>query len=307
MKNIHKVDRNELTKEELLPGFTQEFPYIASCVEIDYHIGRIAPWHWHRAVELFYIESGGALEYCTPDKTLIFPAGSGGFVNSNVLHMTRPFAQERNNRQLLHIFDPSLVAGIPGSLIEKKFVLPLVSSSQVDILPLYPDSPESCKILDLIRSSFLLSDQEPDYELKLRSILSEIWFQLLTLARPMLTGSANGSNVSDQLKQMMIYVHEHYAEKITIANLAQQAFLSERACFRLFQDHLRITPMEYINSYRLQISCQMLISTNGAITEVANACGFGSSSYFGKLFRRTFDCSPLEYRRCWQNRTNLGQ
>lgn len=63
-----------------------DFPYIASYAELDKYEGVTAPWHWHPAVELFYMESG-TLEYTTPTGKWVFPAGSGGLVNSNVLHI----------------------------------------------------------------------------------------------------------------------------------------------------------------------------------------------------------------------------
>ena len=75
------------SNEEKLPYATPDFPYIASRAELDYYREPFVPWHWHNAIELFYIESG-KLKYHTPRKTVTFSAGSAGMVNSNVLHMT---------------------------------------------------------------------------------------------------------------------------------------------------------------------------------------------------------------------------
>lgn len=77
MKQIQRIIFKEGSNEELLPDFAPEFPYIASYVEIDRYVGRQAPWHWHREVELFYIQQG-ILEYHTPKGKTVFPAGSGG-------------------------------------------------------------------------------------------------------------------------------------------------------------------------------------------------------------------------------------
>ena len=103
MKNIHSITFYTGSKEELLPDFANDFPYIASRAELDKYIEHYVPWHWHKAVEFFYTESG-SLEYYTPKGKQLFPAGSGGMVNSNILHMTRPVAQTEKNVQLLHIF-----------------------------------------------------------------------------------------------------------------------------------------------------------------------------------------------------------
>ena len=62
-----------------------------------------------------------------------------------------------------------------------------------------------------------------------------------------------------------------------------------------------MTPVEYIRNYRLQKACYLLAESEDAITQIAYSCGLGSSSYFGKTFREKFGCSPLEYRRRWNN------
>lgn len=100
---------------------------------------------------------------------------------------------------------------------------------------------------------------------------------------------------------MMIYIHEHYAEKFSIVEIAAAAFCSERECFRVFRDCLHMTPIEYIKIYRLQIACNMLSKGRESITFISHACGLGSSSNFEKLFREHVGCTPIEYRKRWQD------
>jgi AraC-like DNA-binding protein len=300
LKDIKSIEFHSGSKEELLPGFMPDFPYIASRVELDKFMGRFVPWHWHKTVELFYMESG-VLEYYTPKGKMVFPAGSGGMVNSNVLHMTRPQAETEKNIQLLHIFDPSLIAGEQGSRIEQKYVTPIVTAPQVEIIALYPDDPAQARVLDCICKSFQLSEHDFGYEIKLRETLSELWLQLLAMSRPALEDKKDYGKTNDKIKLMMIYIHEHYAEKISIAELAAAAFSSERECFREFHNCLHMTPVEYIKSYRLQMACYMLAKSLETITFISHACGLGSSSYFGKVFREYFGCTPIEYRHRWQD------
>lgn len=300
MKDIKSIEFHSGSKEELLPDFMPDFPYIASRVELDKFMGRFVPWHWHKTVELFYMESG-VLEYDTPKGKRVFPAGSGGMVNSNVLHMTRPQAETEKNIQLLHIFDPSLIAGEQGSRIEQKYVTPIVTAPQVEIIALYPEDPAQARVLDCICKSFQLSEQDFGYEMKLRETLSDLWLQLLAMSRSGLEEKRDYGKTNDKIKLMMIYIHEHYAEKISIAELAAAAFSSERECFREFHNCLHMTPVEYIKSYRLQMACHMLAKSLETITFISHACGLGSSSYFGKVFREYFGCTPIEYRHRWQD------
>lgn len=300
MKNIHSIEFYTGSKEELLPDFANDFPYIASRVELDKHIGYYVPWHWHKAVELFYMESG-SLEYNTPGGKLLFPAGSGGMVNSNVLHSTKAISQAKETVQLLHIFDVSLLAGEQGSRIEQKYITPVVTASHIEIIPFFPDNMIEEKILQLILEAFQFSNDKFGYEMKLREILSKIWLMLFELSLPVHGKKGEYNKNNDKIKMMMIYIHEHYQEKISITELAAAAYLSERECFRVFHDYLHTTPVEYIKAYRLQAACQMLARGQEPVTVISHTCGLGSSSYFGKVFREYMHCTPLEYRRKWQD------
>lgn len=301
MRNIQSIELNEGTREELLPGFTEEFPYISTYCELDKYREPFVPWHWHRTVELFYMESG-CLEYTTPNGKWIFPAGSGGMVNSNVLHTTKFRHSQDSNIQLLHLFDPTFLVGEHGSRMEAKYILPLTMAPGLEMIALFPADPEQAQILAEIRRAFDISDQEWGYEFKLREALVQIWLKLLEQARPALENRRSGSDSDDKIKAMMVYVHEHHQEPISVDQLAQTVHISKRACFRLFQENLHMTPVEYMRGYRMQRACQLLAKTKDPITQIAYQCGLGSSSYFGKVFREQFGCSPAEYRRKWHDR-----
>ena len=301
MQIIRGVEFHDGSKEEKLPGFTQEFPLITSRAELDYFRGHTAPWHWHSTVELFFVESG-EVRYETPNNTRTFPQGSGGMINSNVLHTTSFHPQKEKNIALLYLFDPLLLSGSRGSLIDRKYVAPLVSSPQVEIIALSPENPEQASILRLMQDSFRLPENEWGYELKLREYLSRIWLGLFHLAAPSGQEKHPSGTAADRIKTMLVYIHEHYSEKISVSELASAVFLSERECFRDFQRCLHMTPNEYIRSYRLQMACRMLEKQQDSVTDIGRACGLGSGSYFGKVFHAHMGCTPSEYRLRWQDR-----
>ncbi len=299
MKNITKIEFYTGSKEELLPDFAHDFQYIASHVELDNYITRSVPWHWHKAVELFYIQSG-ALEYYTPKGKVVFPAGSGGMINSNVLHRTKTVDDIKGTVQLLHIFDPIFISGELGSRIEKRYIAP-ITASQLEIIALFPEDQSQAPLLNSIRESFHFSESDIGYEIKLRAALSEIWLQLYNLSLPIVESKGEYDKMNEKVKLMMIYIHDHFAEKITVAEIAASAFSSERECFRVFHDRLHMTPIDYIQGYRLQMACDLLVKSQESVTYISQACGMGSSSYFGKVFREKIGCTPLEYRNRWQN------
>ncbi len=175
------------------------------------------------------------------------------------------------------------------------------------MIPLYPDDPVQSEILKEINQAFDLSEQEWGYELKLREALAHIWMELFELARPAMEQRNLNKDSDDKIKMLMVYIHGHYGEPISVEQLAQAAHISKRACFRLFQETLHMTPVEYIRSYRLQKACQLLAKSKESVTQIAYICGLGSSSYFGKTFREIIGCSPMKYRKRWHDRDKNRQ
>lgn len=287
-------------REEFLPGYTSEYPYIQTRAHLDRSQDGSSPWHWHGALELFYVESG-LIEYNTPAGQQLFPAGTGGLVNANVLHMTRRIPEHGETIQRLHLFDPSIIAGAPDSRIYRRYAAPMLANPRLELLALRPDAPGQREALDLLRESFALPEDGFGSELRLRAALSEIWLRLLPLAESA-AAPASANQSSDKLKTMMIFIHEHYAEKLSIPEIARSAYMSERACYRMFRECLRCSPLDYVVSYRLQHARRLLADTDETVTRIAQACGFASSSHFGKLFMKRFGCTPLQYRQSWQNR-----
>lgn len=158
----------------------------------------------------------------------------------------------------------------------------------------------------MIRQAFQIPEEESGYELQIREALSEIWLELFrqnqqVLRKQKSTGPADRSK--EQIKQMMSYIQENYAEKLTVSRIAATAFVSERECYRIFRKCLQMTPTEYLTGFRIQTACRMLEEGKKSITEIALDCGMGSGSYFGKVFRKYQGVSPLAYRDQWRDFT----
>lgn len=198
---------------------------------------------------------------------------------------------------LIHLFDTTLITGHTGSRIDQKYVAPITNFSSLDMIPLDKNIMEHVPILDKLKNSFLLSENDIGYELRLRSILSDIMVDFL-----MLTGHPEEDKelqkplLNEKMKLMVTYVHEHYGEKIAIHDIANAAFVSERECYRSFHAVMHMTPNEYVRKYRLQVACRLLTDTTESVTNIAQLCGFGTSSFFGKVFREEYNMTPLEYR-----------
>jgi signal transduction histidine kinase/AraC-like DNA-binding protein len=99
------------------------------------------------------------------------------------------------------------------------------------------------------------------------------------------------------VRQAMAYIYENYPSSISRTDLARHVSLSEdylTACFRM---ELGVTPIAYLNRYRVHQAKRLLSDTDKTITEVAIEVGFSDSGYFSRVFRREVGVSPEAYRR----------
>ncbi len=153
--------------------------------------------------------------------------------------------------------------------------------------------------MKILRDSFEISREAPGYELQIRAVLGQIWLELLALARPKMEDPSRQGRGTDQIKTMLVYIHEHCSQRITVKDVAAAAYVSQRGCFERFRKNLRTTPMEYTNSYRLRLACRLLTQTEESVTAISSACGM-NSSYFCQMFRESTGFTPLEYRRFYR-------
>ena len=196
---------------------------------------------------------------------------------------------------LLHLFDPVILSAGENSRVYRQYVQPFVSADGPEFVAL--DREEDRPLLEKLALSFQLEEAQFGYEFRLCAALSEIWLGLFEKARPILEADPRNRQSDEKLKEIMRYAQDHLTEAMRVEDLALAAHVSKRVCFRLFQEKLHVSPVEYIRSLRLQEACRLLATTAEPITQVGYACGLGSASYFGQVFRQRFGCTPAEYRR----------
>jgi signal transduction histidine kinase/DNA-binding LacI/PurR family transcriptional regulator/AraC-like DNA-binding protein len=117
-----------------------------------------------------------------------------------------------------------------------------------------------------------------------------------------------GSEAQRTVRKAMACVHEHYAESLTRDDIAGHAAVSVRHLNRCFAEEMGISPMTYLQRYRIAQAKRLLETSSQSITEVALAVGFGGSSYFAETFRKETGVSASEYRRqCGQGSPPQGE
>lgn len=249
--------------------------------------------HRHQELEFVYVKSEKMVCQVGEEQIVLLPT-EGLFVNTCQPHCyphRDDCRRKKDSDFFALLFSPDVLGLNPQ--LEASFALPLLENPALSCLHLKPSIPWQEDVLHC------LLDMErcwasPTAPLRLQSLLLQVWETLYL--RLVYTGSSEAPALPS-LRSMLEYIHQSYAEKILLKDIAKAGFVSENTCIALFNRHLGVSPTSYLNKYRLEKAAQLLVTTKLSVTDVALATGFASSSYFIKLFHQAYQIPPSEYRR----------
>lgn len=106
------------------------------------------------------------------------------------------------------------------------------------------------------------------------------------------------------LKEAQAAIEKNLSEsEFNVEQLGKALYMSRASLYRKVQALTGDSPREFIRSYRLKRSAQLLRKNFGNVTEVAFEVGFSSTSYFIKCFKETFQQSPHAYQETYKTST----
>lgn len=263
-------------------------------------------WHWHPELELTVVLSG-EVEIFFNNTSCRLTAGEGVFINANAMHKQSALPDSTEFPVLATLcFLPEFVCGNTDDIIYRKYVRPVTGNKSLRCVRLSPETEWQDDIIRSVRRICEISErQDFGYELSSRMLIEELWLRLAgNIAQTPSEPLDRGTLVRERrLKKMLSYIYSGYQNEMSVDDIARSASVSKSECFRCFRSAIGKKPVEFLNEYRLKKALELLGSTDMQVTEVCVACGFGHISYFGKLFREKYGCSPREYR----NRTVKNQ
>ncbi|MDN7425304.1 helix-turn-helix domain-containing protein [Burkholderia sp. AU45388] len=130
-------------------------------------------------------------------------------------------------------------------------------------------------------------------------IAQEIVMCMVSGANRKLTDVLFGARVaraSTLIRMAAHHLRVNSENRISIADAAQAAAMSERNFLRRFKNEIGVTPTEFVLRIRLEKACRMLIETDLPADKVARRTGLGSGDRMAKLFRQHLQTSPTEFR-----------
>ena len=125
---------------------------------------------------------------------------------------------------------------------------------------------------------------------------SEHLYSLLLKSYKLSFGLRKDTKLNPIAGKALEYIEKYYSEPITLDDIAGVLGISKRHLCRVFKEHVRVTPNEYIIKKRLQEAKLLLSTTQLKIKEVAKKVGFEDSNYFSVVFSKYEGVNPNVFR-----------
>lgn len=109
------------------------------------------------------------------------------------------------------------------------------------------------------------------------------------------------------IRRVTEMLNERYTEKITIADIAEEANMSVRQLERKFQEIYKTTPSQYLMRLRILRACEMLRSGLVPVTTVALEVGFYDHSAFSRKFSQLIGEPPSAYRKRFAKKPDTSE
>lgn len=288
-----KIDQEQ---KEIKSHGSYEFPLLVSYEKLsDYETGSFQ-WHWHPEIELTLVTEGD-IAYQVNESLHRLKAGEGLFCNTNVIHSGHRL-DAPDCRYLSVTFHPRLLYGYNSSVMQDKYMSRILRSKAFSSIHFVPETEWQREILERIERIRRLWEEKPlSMELQIQIALLEIWQRIYEHAEGEAAEDSENDRDTERIRRIMEYIHGHYAEKITLEDLANQVHLCRSESCRLFKRYMNESMFEYLLSYRIEKSLELLKDPRLDVTQAAGAVGFSNPGYYARIFRRRMGCTPVEYRR----------
>lgn len=107
---------------------------------------------------------------------------------------------------------------------------------------------------------------------------------------------ALGSELPDGLLRTVRFFQEHMDENIYLDKVADEAGMSKFHFCRIFKEHLKMSPMQYLTICRIKQAMTLLRKPGESITSVVYKVGFNDISGFNRHFKKVTGMSPSSFK-----------
>jgi AraC-like DNA-binding protein len=102
------------------------------------------------------------------------------------------------------------------------------------------------------------------------------------------------------IKKAIEFIRMNYSRKITISQVANYIGLDRSYISSLFKDYLKVSPQEFLISFRIDKACELMANDLLSIGDISRSVGYDDQLQFSKIFKKAKGVAPREYRKSFK-------
>lgn len=96
----------------------------------------------------------------------------------------------------------------------------------------------------------------------------------------------------DDIKKALLFIEENFANQLSVDEISEYLQLSNAHLSRKFKLHVGMSPLNYLNNFRIKKAINLLKTTQKSIKDISELLGYSDANYFCKVFRKTTGIAP---------------
>uniref|UniRef100_A0A7C5V4R7 AraC family transcriptional regulator n=1 Tax=Caldicellulosiruptor owensensis TaxID=55205 RepID=A0A7C5V4R7_9FIRM len=246
--------------------------------------------HWHEEFEIIYLENGTA-SFRIDGKEYFLGPKQFLFVNCGSIHGGKA---ESNPEPYAIVFSFNMLFSEGPDICKSKYLQSILERKAI----VRNNFEDGC-VEELISRIITVWKEKPKgYELLVKGYLFVIFYQLFNKGYITVDSTDRELDLKlEKIKSALDYINSNYSSELDIDLLAKLANLSKFYFCRLFKEITHLTPVDYINKFRVEKAIELIRNTNMSISEIAFEVGFNSVSYFIKVFKEYVGVTPFKYKK----------
>ncbi len=250
----------------------------------------IANTHWHPEQEILYVKTG-SIEVLIGKNTFVIHEKEICFVPPNALHSV--ITDSPNTAYYALVFSYELLTLPDSHFFQISITEPLKSGQRAFPAVLESGDPHFSAAAAALDEICLCPKEAPNYKFVIFRALIALYSAMQDALAPVDTMENAIDNRA--VKTCLDYMQTHYAQKITLEQLAHLVHLHPNYLCKLFKTYTGQTAFQQLTRIRLENAAGLLEKSGCSVSQAANLCGFESVSFFSRKFKQIMGCIPKQY------------
>ena len=250
--------------------------------------------HFHNLFEIGYCHRGRGL-LVLGEKEHVYEDGMISAIPANYPHIT--VSEDEDSWEFLFLDPEELIREMVPDDSRRQAEMLAIINKRADVFPEEEQPELAGTVRKILRE---LRQKRPHYRESVRHLVQIYLIELIRIqearaAESFLEASVDSAALN-QILPALRFIDENYMRPIRAAELASRCGLSEPQFRRVFEDRVRMVPMDYLNLIRIQKACKFMQRRDLPMELVAAECGFSSISAFNRNFRKYLDITPYQWK-----------